>query len=217
MKIAKRWFGLVALLCASVPASALAQRSIQLPQNSWGFIGTIDQRSVVLVSQNGGVSCTVIPLTSGGLEETVVLVGSSGADYLYAVDRTFSYCGFWVGPAAPNGHIIGLLGEGGNDIINGGTHASVLQGGAGNDTIYSRFPFDASLFGGSGDDVLVSTSFNAVIMAGDGNDTVCANNAAREVRSMFGDTHTTGDRRCGRGTSITVGFESVNCGGPCAM
>ena len=64
-----------------------------------------------------------------------------------------------------------LIGDTGNDTLNGGGGSNYLLGGEGNDTLTDLFG-DSILIGGVGDDILIGGGGNDQLIGGEGNDTL---------------------------------------------
>lgn len=116
------------------------------------------QRALSGIVFDSGLSSQVIGgATISNIEHTVWLEGSEFEDQITI--------GRWDYGSAP------VFGMGGNDHINAGYYTSVIEGGEGDDVLYSgEGLYLFSALGGAGNDVIYSSSRSTRVEGGDGND-----------------------------------------------
>lgn len=120
-----------------------------------------------------------------GQNGSPVVYGGDGNDRIFATD-------------ARRG--VSIFGQGGHDLITGGTKNDLLDGGDGVDRI-SGGPGDDLIRGGAGNDVLYGEQGNDVILGGEGNDTVDGGEGADVLLGGLG-----GDLlRGGSGDDVLIG------------
>jgi len=207
----------IALLGAALPSTALATVTVNMPFTGLAAIGIDGGRIRMGTTRDGGASCewkTVSP--SSEIMQDTVINGTNGHDAILVATSTTTFCGVSLAPLLPS--LLRLFGHGGNDIIHGGFAALVVDGGAGNDSLQSDRPFFTAVGGGDGNDVVSTRSVDGVLQGGSGDDIACVLNANRVAAELDGGPHSTvspGDRRCGRGSARTVGWETSSCAHPC--
>jgi Ca2+-binding RTX toxin-like protein len=147
-------------------------------------------------------------------EGTIVAIGSSGNDYIAAIDPNnltiFNLAGgdgneTLIGAAAPD-VLVGdagddvVQGRGGDDILKGGTGNDLLQGEDGNDFLQGEDGND-TLQGGNGTDLLIGGPGNDVLDGGPGDDVLIGGGGRDVLVGGDGDDRLQG----GRGKDLLTG------------
>jgi putative intracellular protease/amidase len=121
--------------------------------------------------------------------ESVTVRGSEGNDQIYATDLRRS---------------VAIFGEGGHDLIVGGSANDLLDGGAGVDRIHGMGGADLIL-GGDGDDVLNGQDGDDIIVGGDGNDWIDGSDGRDLLLGGLGRDNIRG----GTGDDILIGGQTT--------
>ena len=127
----------------------------------------------------------------------VIVYGGEGSDYIYATDST-----------AP----VSIYGQGGHDVITGGSASDILDGGAGYDRIWAMAgndqlfagPNGALLDGGDGSDLLVGGDADDQLYGGAGNDILIGGNGHDNLEGGAGE-----DILIGRATSYDLNLVAL--------
>jgi Ca2+-binding RTX toxin-like protein len=126
-------------------------------------------------AQQSGGSITVGGATISGITQTINIQGSNYDDTIYSVG---SYYGFsLLHGNGGNDQLVGdyytrdMYGDDGNDIVDGRSsqYLNRVDGGAGDDTLYTNTNTFAAAYGGDGNDTIYS---HALTYGGNGNDLI---------------------------------------------
>ena len=132
-------------------------------------------------------------LLAGGNQRTDILVGGAGSDVLLGDDGNDLLFGgndndnrmIQVGPIGNTREVTGILGEDGDDFLDGGDGIDVLDGGQGHDTLVGGDGMDM-LQGGPGVDSLSGGTDTDELRGGDGDDQLDGGNDSDNLRGNQG-------------------------------
>jgi hypothetical protein len=131
--------------------------------------GTFQHRAYY---KNSVGNCTYLGAvgTSAGLNQNITINGSSGVDSIMSADGPVQFCGFNVQPTVLGIYTVVFNGNGGADSLAG--RASTINGGSGDDFIFSSNTVTWDAHGGSNNDWIYISNGGAVY-GDDGNDKMC--------------------------------------------
>ncbi|MEZ6119771.1 MAG: calcium-binding protein [Pirellulaceae bacterium] len=136
--------------------------------SAFGYVQSFSNVSSILAK--GGEADDSISLV--GVKIATTLEGGNGNDQLRADGATSA--------------ALTLSGDGGNDVLEGGSGADTLKGGAGNDTL-KGFGGNDTLEGENDNDSLLGGDGNDTLRGGSGNDTLVGENHDDELHGDAGD------------------------------
>lgn len=202
MTMTNRCLLFAVLLTALAPAQAFALTNFGMPFTGRAYLGMWGGSALMGTSANGGATCIWTPLGSGELDQDTQIVGTEGADVIFAPPVNVTWCGRTLTPLDTDGHVLVFDGRGGGDTLDGGIAATAVLGGTGADGIVLGIETTTvHINGGSGNDFMMLRSEGSFVLAGSGDDKLCIANAWRftsgELNGGPNNTASPGDHLCG--------------------
>lgn len=191
------------LLAAPLHASA---RTFTFPQSGSMTIGMIGPQAVGVFRPSPSGSCILFGLGTGGLDEDLTIIGSSGSDTIRALTTNTTECDRSLTPLVSNGRAVTIRAGRGNDAVQVfNIVATTLRGEGGPDVMMSDYGL---LYGGAERDYLVSGWASQLRGEAD-NDWLCTI-TQRLSTLMDGGSGT--DTYCGQSNSIVSAQAAPSCG-----
>jgi hypothetical protein len=216
MTKAKRILALSLFLLSGVgiaPSVASADRTLRMSIPGWAAVGQISGVAYLVILPWDGSPCRFTNLGNGGLQDNLIIYGTQSADWIVPVISTSTHCGSTINPLLQNGFFLSVIGDGGNDLVSGGSGPNDdTRGDAGNDIVYAPF-LGGDAVGGHGADKVYGRDHPQDRLWGDagvadsGNDNLCQHSSTTCALMNGGagsDTH------CGNATTFTS-IETPNC------
>jgi len=151
----------------SSPHAALA-RDVVVPAVGESFIGRIDWfwdsgHWMCTIPSDGSANRWVYLGPLAGLQENIRIVGTGSRDKISFVRSGGNLCGYTWDTIVYNGYTLDVLGQGGNDVLNG-NGPSYLFGGTGNNIITGGS--NTVISGEAGNDHLLHNGYNTYGIGG---------------------------------------------------
>lgn len=195
-------------ICVTLSTKSHAAVSLYPPQG-WGaveaHIGQDWEGAWLAWREKSTGACQWVYLGPDGLEDSVIVYGTSYNDSMYEWWKTYTVCGYPIGPIDRNGWGLFMYGYGGNDLlIFGANGAGTARGGDGDDIIYD-LGGESWIYGEYGNDKLITLGSGNIsrVEGGPGSDCLLDANYSATVFD------------CGSGTDYvmrpTYPSNHVNC------